>query len=186
MKRTKTESKKLAGRYLLAGMANTAIVYAVYEALALTVCRTGENLPVASIISGVAGTITGCFIHSRWTWQSRTMNRRKIGRYFIWNAGLALGIKPALTWFFELFGFLYKFAFEIFQALHIPFSQEFVQTTGIFVLMEVVIMVLNFLVYDSFVFGTARKEKRQNDREEIEVESVGEASKEVERERKAK
>lgn len=181
MKRGKQETKKLAGRYFIFGLLNTAIVYAIYEVLALTVCAADNLLPVATIISGVIGVFTGYSLHARWTWRTREMSGRRLGRYFIWNAGLALAIKPVLTWFFELFGFLYRFAFEIFQAIHIPFTQEFVRTTGVFVLMEAVVMVLNFLVYDSFVFGVPRKQSRKDNREEIEVESVRETREEVKR-----
>ena len=65
------------------------------------------------------------------------------------------GVKPVLTAFFRLpvFFWLYQLAFNICQFMHIPFSFEFVASTGNFVLMTGVTMVVNFLVYDRFVFG---------------------------------
>ena len=68
---------------------------------------------------------------------------------------MSLAVKPVLTAFFDMkiFDPLYNLAFNICQFLHIPFSYEFVESTGIFVLLTAVVMVINFLVYDKFVFG---------------------------------
>ena len=74
-----------------------------------------------------------------------------------------VAVRPLLTMFFGLFGFLYKFAFDICQSIGIGFSYEFVETTGNYVLMTAVVMIINFLVYDRFVFGTKREKKNDSE-----------------------
>ncbi|MBQ6396151.1 GtrA family protein [Candidatus Saccharibacteria bacterium] len=158
-KQTGSQKKKKIGRYFVSGMANTLISYAIYEALALTVFR-GELLPAASLVSGVVGILTGYFLHSQFTWKGREIGKKVLAKFFVWNVAISTVIKPALTAFFRLgvFGLLYKLAFDICQFIHIPFSYEFVESTGNFVLGTAVIMVINFLVYDRFVFGKKRGE----------------------------
>lgn len=165
--------KKQAGKYFVFGMTNTIIGYAIYEVLALTVFR-GDLLPAASAVSGFIGIFTGYFLHSRFTWKGREIGKKVLGKFFIWNVFMFL-VKPLLTAFFRLgvFVWLYTLAFNICQFLHIPFSFEFVSSTGNFVLMTAVTMVVNFLIYDRFVFGKKGGKK-------VEVESVRETGKEEE------
>ncbi len=175
----KTQTKR-AGIYFVFGVANTLIVYAIYEVLALTVF-SGENLlPLATLISGAVGILTGYLLHSRFTWKERQVGKTELVKFFIWNVILAVAIKPLLTWFFEFWTFLYQFAFSICEAIGIPFSYEFVESTGIFVMMTAVTMVINFLVYDRFVFGTTRKEAKEKNREKVDMKSVRESREEVE------
>ncbi|MBQ1393893.1 MAG: hypothetical protein IIY81_10275, partial [Lachnospiraceae bacterium] len=62
---------------------------------------------------------------------------------------------------FSLITPLYEFAFNIASAINLPFTYEFVLTTGSFALTSIVIMILNFLFYDKFVFG---KKKVSNEK----------------------
>lgn len=158
-KRSEKSRKKKVGVYFVAGMTNTLIAYAIYEILALTVFR-GDLLPLASLVSGVVGIFTGYYFHSHFTWKGREIGKKVLGKFFTWNIITSTIIKPALTAFFQLsvFGLLYKLAFDICQFIHIPFSLEFVESTGIFVLVTAVLMVINFLIYDRFVFGKKRGE----------------------------
>lgn len=160
-----TGKKKQAGKYFIFGVLNTAVSYGIYEVLALTVFRA-ELLPLASLVSGVVGIFTGYYLHSRFTWQGREIGKVVLAKFFIWNAVTSTIIKPALTAFFRLgvFGLLYKLAFDICQFIHIPFSYEFVESTGNFVLGTAVIMVINFLVYDRFVFGKKRGGEQGRDK----------------------
>ena len=168
-------SKKRAEKYFFLGILNTVIGYGIYEILALTVFSGEGQLPLASLVSGIVSIFTGYYIHSHYTWKGRQVGKRQIVRFFVWNIISASAIKPSLTWVFEFPKFLYQLAFDICQAIHIPFSYEFVASTGNFVLVTAVIMVLNFLIYDRFVF---RKNKNKKDGEEIDMERVREAGEE--------
>ncbi len=165
----KKERKKQAGKYFIFGVANTAINYAIFEALALTVFSSENQLWLATLISGVVGIFTGYYLHSHFTWRERSVGKTELVKFFIWNVAMAIIIKPVITLIVEMPKFLYRLAFDICQAIHIPFTYEFVETTGVFVLMTAVVMLINFLVYDRFVFG---KKKPDDNREDIEVESV--------------
>lgn len=171
------ERKKQVGKYFVFGVLNTAVGYGVYELLALFVFNGENQLWIATLISGAVGVVTGFFLHSKFTWKERKSGKVEMGKFLVWNILLALAVKPLLTILFELFDPLYKFAFDIFQAIHIPFSEEFVKTTGVFVLVTAVVMVLNFLVYDRFVFGK-KTEKKSGEKKDME--SVRETREEVE------
>ena len=161
-----SEKTKQKGKYFVFGLLNTGINYGIYEALALLVF-TGENqLWIATLISGAISILVGYFLHSRSTWRDREVGKKQLGKFFIWNVVMNVAIRPLLTMFFGLFGFLYKFAFDICQSIGIGFSYEFVETTGNYVLMTAVVMVINFLVYDKFVFGTKREKKNDSGKPE--------------------
>ena len=150
----KKQQKLRAGKYFVFGVLNTLIAYGVYELLALTVFKD-RLLPFATLVSGAVGILTGYYLHSNFTWKERKVGKVEVGKFFVWNLVMSLAVKPVLTAFFDMkiFDPLYNLAFNICQFLHIPFSYEFVESTGIFVLLTAVVMVINFLVYDKFVFG---------------------------------
>ncbi len=164
----RTSKKKTAGKYLIFGILNTLIKYGVYEAVAL-LFFSGDLLWVATLISGVVALFVGYYLHSRFTWKDRKVGKKQLGRFFVWNVILNLAIGPLLTRLFGLFGFLYQFAYNIFQGIGINFTYDFVETTGIFVLVMAVEMIVNFLIYDKFVFGDA-KEPSEKDASERKVE----------------
>ncbi|MBQ3294588.1 GtrA family protein [Candidatus Saccharibacteria bacterium] len=151
-----SEKTKQKGKYLIFGLLNTGINYGMYEALALLVFKEEGQLWIATLISGAISIFVGYFLHSKFTWKDREVGKTQLGKFFIWNVIMNIAVRPALTWFFGLFGFLYKFAFDICQTIGLPFSYEFVETTGNYVLMTAVVMVINFLVYDKFVFGKTK------------------------------
>ncbi|MBR2586902.1 GtrA family protein [Candidatus Saccharibacteria bacterium] len=154
-----TEKTKQKGRYLIFGILNTVINYGMYETLALLIFTAENQLWLATMISGVESIFVGYYLHSQFTWKDRKVGKKELGKFFIWNVIMSIAVRPALTWFFGFFGFLYQFAFNICEAIHIPFSYEFIATTGNYVLMTAVVMVINFLVYDKFVFGETKEKK---------------------------
>ena len=131
----------------------------MYEALALTLFKD-DKLWIATLISGAISIFVGYYLHSRFTWKDRKVGKKQLGKFFIWNVVMNIAVRPLLTMFFGLFGFLYKIAFDICQGIGINFSYEFVETAGNYVLMTAVVMVINFLVYDRFVFGESKHEKK--------------------------
>ena len=165
MKKKVSEKTKQKGRYFVFGILNTVINYGMYEALALLVFKEEGQLWIATLISGAVSIFVGYFLHSKFTWKDREVGKKQLGKFFIWNVMLNVAVRPVLTAFFGLFGFLYKFAFDICQGIGIGFSYEFVETTGNYVLMTAVTMVINFLVYDKFVFGTKREKKEVSEKE---------------------
>ncbi len=170
MSKKVSEKTKQKGKYLIFGVLNTAINYGMYEALALLVFTAENQLWLATLISGFVSIFVGYYLHSQFTWKDRKVGKTELGKFFIWNVVMNIAIRPALTWFFGLFGFLYKFAYDIFQAIGIGFSYEFVETTGNYVLMTAVVMVINFLVYDRFVFGKSKTEEKKTSDDESEKE----------------
>ena len=161
-----SEKMKQKGRYLIFGVLNTAINYGMYEALALLVFTAENQLWIATLISGAVSIFVGYFLHSKFTWKDREVGKKELGKFFIWNVIMNIAVRPALTWFFGLFGFLYKFAFDICQAIGIGFSYEFVESTGNYVLMTAVVMVINFLVYNKFVFGKTKTSSKPKEEPE--------------------
>lgn len=149
--------KKRAGKYLVFGVLNTIIGYAIYETLALTVFRN-ERLALASLVSGAVGILTGYYLHSRFTWRGREIGEKVLAKFFIWNIVVSLCLRPMLTVFFShsIFNVLYTLAYNICNLIHLSFSYEFITSTGNFVMMMAVVMVVNFLIYDRFVFGKRR------------------------------
>ena len=156
---------KQAGKYFIFGVLNTLINYGMYEALALLVFTEDNQLWLATLISGAISIFVGYYLHSRFTWKEREVGKKQLFKFFVWNVVMGVGVRPLLTLFFGLFGFLYEFAFNITQSIGLPFSYQFVETTGNYVLMTAVVMVINFLVYDKFVFGDKKEPKEKDEKE---------------------
>lgn len=167
-----SEKTKQKGKYLIFGVLNTVINYGMYEALALLVFTADNQLWIATLISGFISIFVGYYLHSQFTWRDREVGKKQLAKFFVWNVVMNVAVRPLLTMFFGLFGFLYQFAFSICQTIGIGFSYEFVETTGNYVLMTAVVMVINFLVYDRFVFGKAKGGKKvaseKDETEEVE------------------
>ena len=142
-----------ATRYLFVGIAITAFNYALYSILANLIINNNNLIWLSTLISTAITTIVAYIAHSKITWKERNVTKHSIIRFFIWNALLAFAIGPWLTQLFSLLTPLYEFAFHICEAIHLPFSYEFVLTTGAFILTAIITMILNFLFYDRFVFG---------------------------------
>lgn len=150
-------------RYFFVGMSITIFNYALYAVLANLIINNNDLLWLSSFIATATTTIVAYFAHSKITWKERKVTKHSIIRFFIWNALLAFIIAPGFTQFFSIFTPLYEFAFHIFEAIHIPFSYEFTLTTGAFVLTSAVIMILNFLFYDKFVFGKSKPKSKNSE-----------------------
>ncbi|MBQ9018129.1 GtrA family protein [Candidatus Saccharibacteria bacterium] len=140
-------------RYFLVGISVTIFNYVLFAILSNLIINNNDLLWLSNLIATGITVIVAFIAHSRITWKDRIVTKHSIIRFFIWNALLTFLIAPSLTQFFSIFTPLYEFAYNITSAIHLPFTYEFVLTTGAFVLTSAVIMVLNFLFYDRFVFG---------------------------------
>ena len=142
-------------RYFFVGVGITLFNYVVYALFSNVIIQNNDLLWLSSLLATAITTVVAYILHSKITWRERKVTKVAIYKFFIWNAFLTFAISPALTQLFSLVTPLYEFAFNISTAIHLPFTYEFVLTTGAFVLTSAVIMVLNFLFYDKFVFGKA-------------------------------
>ena len=142
-----------AFRYFFVGISVTIFNYALFAILSNLIIKNNDLLWLSNLIATGITTIVAFISHSKITWKDRSVTKHSVIRFFIWNAALTFLIAPALTQFFSIFTPLYEFAYNITSAIHLTFTYEFVLTTGAFVLTSAVIMILNFLFYDRFVFG---------------------------------
>lgn len=150
---TDVKTSRHAIRYFVIGVLVTSFNYALFAILSNLILRNNDFIWLSNFIATAVTTIVAYFAHSRITWKERTITKHSIIRFFIWNTMLTVAIAPGFTQLFSLFTPLYEFAYNITSAIHLPFSYEFILTTGAFVLNSIVIMILNFLFYDKFVFG---------------------------------
>ena len=151
--KTDVKTSRHAIRYFFVGVAITLFNYALYAILANLIIKNNDYLWLSNFIATAITTIVAYFAHSRITWKERHVTRASVIKFFIWNAMLTVVIAPGFTQLFSFFTPLYELAFNITSAIHLPFTYDFVLTTGAFILTSLVIMILNFLFYDKFVFG---------------------------------
>ena len=147
------KTSKRTVRYILVGIIITVFNYGFYAILANLIINNNDLLWLSSLISTAAAILVAYLLHSKITWKERGVTKTSIIKFFIWNVFLAVAVGPWLTQLFSLFTPLYEFAYNICTAIHLPFSYEFVLTTGAFVLTSLVVLILNFFFYDRFVFG---------------------------------
>ena len=152
-KKNDVKTSRHASRYLFIGITLAIFNYGLYALIANLIINNNDLLWLSSFIASAFTTILAYILHSKITWKERNPGKTGIYKFLAWNLLLTFAINPGLTQLFSLFTPLYDFTFNIIQAVHIPFSYEFVQSTGAFVLTAVVTMILNFLFYDRFVFG---------------------------------
>ena len=171
------------------GIIATLIDYIVYQ-IALNVIF-GGNLTFSAVFSGVVSTFAAYVMHNNITWKTRDPGRWGIVKFFLWNFFVVAAVRPVLVWIFGLLTGLYQFAFGICEFLHIPFSYEFVASTGVYVLMTAVTMTLNFIFYEKLVFGKGAADatgdsakassaaEEDEEGEQVKVKSVRKAGKET-------
>ncbi|MBR3115790.1 glycosyltransferase [Candidatus Saccharibacteria bacterium] len=148
-----------ATRYFFVGVTVTVFNYILYAILSNLLIKDNNLIWLSSLIATVITTIVAYIAHSKITWKERHVTKASIIRFFIWNALITIIISPTLTQLFSLLTPLYEFVYNITNSIHLPFTYEFVLTTGAFTLTSIVIMVLNFLFYDKFVFPKSKSSK---------------------------
>ncbi len=156
-------------KYVGVGIGVTLIDFVTYSLLmALVFSENVDMVGVASVISGIVATFAAYLLHGNITWKTRDPGKFGIVKFFAWNAFMVILLRPLMSVVFKSFTGLYQFGYMISSVIHLPFEYDFVENTGIYLLMTVVTMILNFLCYDRVVFGSADKKQR----EEINVEGV--------------
>ena len=147
------KTSKHAIRYLLVGISLTVFNYGTYSIIANLIINNNDLLWLSSFIASALTTILAYFLHSKITWKERSPGKTGVYKFFLWNIILTFVINPLFTQLFGLITPLYEFAYSIISSLNLPFTFEFVQSTGAFILTAIIVMILNFLLYDRFVFG---------------------------------
>ena len=150
---TTTPKPKHATRYLFVGIGVTLFNYVLYSIIANLIIKNNDLLWLSHFLATSVTVLVAYLAHSRITWKERTVTKSAVARFFIWNAIIAIAVNPGLTQLFSLLTPVYDFAYSISSALHLPFSYDFILTTGAFGFTGVIVMILNFLFYDRFVFG---------------------------------
>lgn len=161
-------------KFLGVGLTITVIEYIIYTLLVMVLFGGNTEIaPAATAISGAIAMVVAFLMHSKITWRERNPGKFGIVKFFAWNILLVALIRPGLAAFFELLTGLYQFGFMITSAIHLPFSYDFVESTGIYVLVTAVSMTLNFICYEKVVFGTKVKVEEKK-RKEVDMKSVRE------------
>jgi len=161
-KATPSSTTQRVGKYTLVGIGIILFNYALYAILANLIINNNDLLWLSNFIATAITTIVAYFAHSRITWKERTVTKHSVIRFFIWNAILTVAVAPGFTQLFSFFTPLYDLTYNICINIHLPSSYEFILTTGAFVLTSLVIMILNFLLYDKFVFGKTKTHPKNN------------------------
>lgn len=156
-----TPKPRHATRYLFVGIGVTLFNYILYAIIANLIVKDNNLLWLSNFLATSVTVLVAYLAHSRITWKEREVTKASIARFFIWNALLAIAISPGLTQLFGLLTPVYDFAYSISTALHLPFSYDFILTTGAFGFTGLVVMILNFLFYDRFVFGKPRADQSE-------------------------
>lgn len=173
-------------KFIGGGLAATVVDYVVYTLFVMVIFGGDVGMAwLASIFSGIAATFAAFILHSKITWKERNPGKYGIIKFFAWNAFVIILVRPLLTKLFGLLTGLYQFAFMITSAVHLPFDYDFVESTGIYVLMTIVTMTLNYIFYEKVVFGNVAK-VQEKEGEEVDVERVRKAGKEAESQKKTK
>ena len=157
------KTSKHATRYLIIGTLLALFNYGLYTVLSNYIINNNDLIWLSSFIATAVTTVLAYILHSRITWKERPISKTAIYKFFIWNIMLTVAIYPLLTQLFSYITPLYDFAYSVTSALHIPFTYEFVLTTGAFVLTTIITTLMNYFLYDRFVFGKSKKPKNQEE-----------------------
>lgn len=153
-------TKKRAGVYFIIGVTITVSNYLLYTVIANLIIKNNDLLWLSTLIATFIITFLAYFLHSHITWKERTITKTTIYKFFVWSLTQAFLVNPLLTQLFSYFTPLYDLAKSISETIHLDFSYDFIQSTGAFVLAGIVVMIINFLFYDNFIFGKGKHEKK--------------------------
>lgn len=144
--------KKKVGIFVIVGVIVTLIDFIIYNIVIFLLKNSSESLFMAACVAGVVAAIMAYILHKNFTWRGRKTDKYTSLRFFAWNILLVLTVRPILVWIFGRLGGLYEFCFMIAKWLSLPFSLAFIKSTGVYGLMTVVTMTLNFIGYEKIVF----------------------------------
>ena len=162
MKSAKTTTTKRISKFAIIGIILALFNFLIYTFLARVIFNSNELLWLDSIISYTLATILAYILHSRITWQERPVTTHGIIMFFVWNGITAIAISPFCTWLFTFITPFYEFVFQISTAIHLPFDYNFIESTTIFIIVNAITMILNYLFYDRLVFGETKSKEPEH------------------------
>lgn len=138
--------------FLGVGMFNTLADFVFYSLLMLTVFRDG-NIALAGIVSGTFALLCAFATHSLITWRGRHVGLGTMVRFVLFTGFGMWVLRPILLSLFANLTGLYRWVYGVSETLGLPFSYEFIASTGAFGFMVVIVLIYNYLTYDRFVFS---------------------------------
>ncbi|MBR2753962.1 GtrA family protein [Candidatus Saccharibacteria bacterium] len=150
------KTSRHASRFFVIGVILAIFNYGLYALIANMIINNNDFLWLSSFIASAFTTILAYILHSKITWKERSPGKTGIYKFLIWNILLTIAINPILTQLFGLITPIHDITYSITSSLNFPFTYEFVQSTGAFILTAIITMILNFLFYDRFVFGKSK------------------------------
>lgn len=148
--------QKRVGKYFIIGLTLAAFNYGFYTFIALVIINNNDFLWLSTLISTFFTALLAYALHSKITWKERPITKKGVRNFILYNIALTIAIGPFFTWLFTLITPLYQLAYNITTAIHLPFTYEFVESTGVFVLTSATTMLINFLFYDKIVFKNSK------------------------------
>lgn len=142
-----------AVKYVLVGVMITLFDFVVCTILTRVIFRTNDALEVSTAVATVLATILAYILHSRITWKDRKPAKFGVLRFFLWNGLVAVGVKPLMAFLAGMWTGLYQLALMVSEWLRLPFDYETIEYLGVYGIVTVVTMVLNYFFYDRLVFG---------------------------------
>lgn len=150
--------------FLLIGILGTALDFIIFSVFNLLIFQPPQTLTpslwqnplfttaLSSIIAGLIATLVNFYLHSHFTWQSRRSDRRTLLGFLAWNATVVFLLRPLLITALSLLAPIYHLAYTLSAFLRLPFSQNFITSTGIYGFMTIITMTLNFFIYERLIF----------------------------------
>ncbi len=148
---------KRVGKFIIIGIILTLFNFLIYTLIARLVFNNNDLLWLDSMVSYLLTTVLAYILHSKITWKERDPGQSGIIKFFLWNFITALLISSFFTWLFGLITPFYQSIHQICINLNLSFDYNFIESTGIFCLVTIVTLILNYLFYDRLVFGTSKK-----------------------------
>jgi putative flippase GtrA len=148
-----TQKSKRPLVFLAVGIGNTLLDFAFYILLTQVFLRGEENIALAGIISGTFALICAFLTHGLITWRGKEVSHRTAFKFFVFTGFGMWVIRPLLLALFIKLGGLYDWAHSVSQSLSLPFSREFIASTGAFGFMVIIVLIYNYVVYNRFVFN---------------------------------
>ena len=134
------------------GIMNTALDFCFYTFLMLVVFKS-EHVFLAGILSGTFALACAFTTHSLITWHGSKKSHKTLLKFILFTGFGMWVLRPLLLSIFSNFSGLYNWVYEISNNIGLPFSYEFIASTGAFGFMVIIVLTYNYLTYDRFVFN---------------------------------
>lgn len=136
--------------FLAVGIGNTLFDFGIYSVLALTVFQ--NSIAAAGLVSGTLSLVVAFIAHKLITWRGRQLDKSTPLKFLVFTGFGMWVLRPILLALFVMLPWIYGFAHGISTALRLPFSYDFVVSTGAFGFMIIIVLMYNYFVYDRYVF----------------------------------